>query len=512
MNGRKSFWIASKKLVTGLLFLYWIPAVSSSGSAIFRYEDFGPQVAVYELAGKHNRTIEASPMNRQQRRALASQKRTGAADFGSEPLAQAIQLHRQGQLDAAEVLYRQVLQRTPRQVDALHFLGVLTSQRGRHQDAAELIRRALAIDPRYADAWNNLGNVLAGMDRWDEAAAAYQRTIELAPGNPSAHCNLGVMLLRTGRFAEAVAAFRQAIALAPGLTEAHFNLGKAWVARQEYDVAIAAYRETLRLQPDHAMAYKGLGILLYKLNRGEEAAALFRDWLARDPANPVARHMLAAHSGRDVPVRAADAYVQEVFDEMADSFDEHLQRLEYRAPELLASAVAAGVGEPNGSLQVLDAGCGTGLCGPWLRPYARQLIGVDLSPRMIERARTRGDYDELAIAELTAFLTERAAIYDLIVSADTLVYFGQLEPVLTAAAAALRPGGWLAFTVERLEDADATTGFSLDPSGRYRHSEACLRRALSLAGMAVESLETVTLRLEGGQPVVGFLAVARKVP
>ncbi len=451
-------------------------------------------------------------MNRRQRRALASQKRTGAADSSPESLAQAIQLHRQGQLDAAEVLYRQVLQRIPRQVDALHFLGVLTSQRGRHQDAAELIRRALAIDPRYADAWNNLGNVLAGMDRWDEAAEAYQRTSELAPNNPSAHCNLGVMLLRAGRFAEAAAAFQQAIALAPGLTEAHFNLGKAWVARQEYEAAIAAYRETLRLQPDHAMAYKGLGILLYKLNRGEEAAALFRGWLARDPANPVARHMLAAHSGREVPKRAADAYVQEVFDEMADSFDEHLQRLEYRAPELLASAVAAGVGKPNGSLQVLDAGCGTGLCGPWLRPYARQLIGVDLSPRMIERARTRGDYDELAVAELTAFLAERTAVYDLIVSADTLVYFGQLEPVLTAAAAALRPGGWLAFTVERLENADATTDFSLDPSGRYRHAEAYLRRALSLAGMAVEALETVTLRLEGGQPVVGLLATARKVP
>lgn len=449
-------------------------------------------------------------MNRKQRRALASEKRPGADS--SSQLAQAMQLHRQGQLDAAELLYRQALRSNPRQIDALHFLGVLTSQRGRHQDAAELIRRALAIDPRYADAWNNLGNVLAGMDRWDEAATAYQRTIELAPGNPSAHCNLGVMLLRSSRNAEAAVAFRQAIALAPELVEAHFNLGKALVAGQEYEAAIAAYRETIRLQPTHAMAYKGLGILLYKLSRGEEAAALFEDWLARDPTNPVAQHMLAAHSGRDVPERAADRYVQQLFDGMADGFDEHLHRLEYRAPELIASAVTTAMDRPDGSLSVLDAGCGTGLCGPSLRPYARHLLGVDLSPRMIERARTRRDYDELVIAELTAFLTDRPAAYDLIVSADTLVYFGQLEPVLTAAAMALRPGGWLAFTVERLEDAAASGDFSLDPSGRYRHSEAYLRRVLALVGMAVESLETVTLRLEGGQPVIGFLVTARKVP
>ncbi|HRZ24407.1 MAG TPA: hypothetical protein P5326_10255, partial [Candidatus Contendobacter sp.] len=102
------------------------------------------------------------------------------------------------------------------------------------------------------------------------------------------------------------------------------------------------------------------------------------------------------------------------------------------------------------------------------------------------------------------------AVYDLIVSADTLVYFGRLEPVLTAAAAALRPGGRLAFTVERLEEAATADGFCLDPSGRYRHAEAYVRRVLTEVGMAVETLEPVTLRLEGGQPVVGFLASARK--
>ena len=279
-------------------------------------------------------------MNRQQRRALASQQRS-AKDSSSELLAQALQLHRQGQLDSAESLYRRALQRNSRQIEALHFLGVLTSQRGRHAEAAEWIGQALDVDPRYADAWNNLGNVLAALDRWDEAADAYRRASELAPDNPSARCNQGVMLLRSQRFAEAVAAFQQAIALAPALVEAHFNLGKALAAEGQHESAVIAYREAVRLQPNHAMAYKSLGLLLYKLNRNDEASELFRDWLARDPTHPVARHMLAAHSGQDVPERAADGYVRQVFDDMADSFDEHLHRLEYRAPELIASAVAA---------------------------------------------------------------------------------------------------------------------------------------------------------------------------
>lgn len=447
-------------------------------------------------------------MNRQQRRALASDQRS-AKDSGSASLAQAIQLHRQGQLDAAEISYRQILQRNPRQIDALHFLGVLLSQRDRHQEGAESIRRALAIDPRYADAWNNLGNALAGLDRWDEAAEAYRKAGELAPANASARCNQGVMLLRARRFEEAAAAFRDAIALESGLVEAHFNLGKALSALGQYDPAIAAYQEVIRLHPTHAMAYRSRGILLYRLERGDEAIAMFRDWLALEPDNPVARHMLAAHSRQDVPERAADHYVQELFDGMAESFDDHLHQLDYRAPELIASAVAARYGPPAGSLDVLDAGCGTGLCGPSLRPYARRLTGVDLSPRMIERARARGDYEELAVAELTAFLIGYPAAYDLIVSADTLVYFGQLEPVSSAAAAALRPGGRLAFTVERVAEPDAPAGFDLGSSGRYRHSEAYLRRTLAQAGLAVETLEPTTLRLEAGQPVEGFLVMAR---
>jgi predicted TPR repeat methyltransferase len=448
-------------------------------------------------------------MNRKQRRALSGVVRSDAPASEAQRVEQAIALHRRGQLDAAEALYRQILRRNPRQVDALHFLGVLAAQRHDNDGAVKLIRQALELNPRYADAHNNLGNVLAAMERFDEAATAYRQAIELAPGNFGAHCNLGIMLRRSGRFEEAVAACQQVLALNPRLAEVHLNLGKALVALERHEEAMAAFREAIRLRPGHASAYKSLGMLLYRLNRSEEAAELFRGWLEQDPANPVARHLLAAHSGHAAPARAADDYVKELFDGMADSFDDHLHRLDYRAPDLIAREIGTALGTPTQSLEVLDAGCGTGLCGPLLRPYARRLIGVDLSPRMVERARTRGDYDELAVAELTAFLAARPVFHDLIVSADTLVYFGDLRPVLAAAAAALRPEGWLAFTVERGEEG-GTEEFRLDRSGRYQHAEAYLRRELVQAGMMVETLETVELRLEGGHPVVGFLVLARK--
>ncbi|MCC6135935.1 MAG: tetratricopeptide repeat protein [Candidatus Contendobacter sp.] len=446
-------------------------------------------------------------MNRKQRRALASGAGPSVEQL-AQWLQQAIQAQQRGQLSEAEALYRQVLQRDPQQVEALHFLGVLAAQRSQHEAAAELIRRALELNPQYADAWNNLGNVLTALKQPEEAADAYRRTIELAPANVGAHGNLGVILTQIGQIEEAVTACQQATALAPGWAEGHFNLATAWLAQGDYVGAMVAYQEALRLNPDHLRTYKALGLLFYKLNRREDAAELFQRWLERNPDDVAARHMLAASSGCEVPGRAADDYVQTIFDDMADDFDQHLQRLAYQAPALIIQAVAAALGPPNGSLEVLDAGCGTGLCGPLLRPYAHRLTGIDLSPGMVEKARARGGYDELIVAELTAFLAERPATCDLIVSADTLVYFGDLQPLFVAAATALRPGGWLAFTVEEIADAETSVGFSLELSGRYRHSQTYLRRTLAETGLTLATLEPVTPRMESERPVAGLLAMA----
>ena len=436
----------------------------------------------------------------------------GLAPAAEERVQRAVRLLQRGRPDEAEPLLAGVLRQDPSHVDALHFLGVLAAARGRHEEGIELIRRALALAPEYVDAWNNLGNLLLARGRVEEAEAAYRRAIAIAPQHANAHANLGVALLRSARLADAMAPLAEAVRLEPGHANARYQLAKVLVKQGRYEEAIAAYREAIQADPAHALAYQGLATLLRRLRRPQETAALFRQWLGWNPGNPVARHLLAAVSGRDVPRRAADEYVRELFDGMADDFDDHLRTLEYRAPEQVARAVAAVLGTPERSLAVLDAGCGTGLCGPFLRPYASSLSGVDLSARMVERARARGGYDELVTEELTHFLSARKGAYDLIVSADTLVYFGDLETVVGAAAGALRPGGWLIFTVERSPSPAPAPGFCLEASGRYSHAEPYVRGVLAQAALAVERLEGVDLRLEAGQPVAGLLVASRKVP
>jgi predicted TPR repeat methyltransferase len=218
--------------------------------------------------------------------------------------------------------------------------------------------------------------------------------------------------------------------------------------------------------------------------------------------------MLAAASGAGAPARASDSYVRETFDAFAGSFDQVLDQLGYRAPGLIAEFLDRAMPGKTRELVIVDAGCGTGLCGGFLRPRAARLVGVDLSPGMLAKARVVKQYDELVEAELTAWLARQSQVYDLIVSADTLCYFGSLDEALAAAAHALRPGGRVVFTVESA--GDAVTKYHLDATGRFQHAPSYIRQVLADSSLDAIETERVVLRRERGHEVGGLLVSAQR--
>lgn len=388
-------------------------------------------------------------------------------------LSAAIAAHQAGRLKEAEAGYRRVLRKRPKDPDALHFSGLLRFHQGESMQAVELIMRSLSHAPGNPHAWNNLGNILSMQDKAAEAKEAYRRVTLLAPGMADAWYNLGICLRDEGAFEAAAQHFRTAI----------------------------------ERQPNFLRGYETLGRLLYRLGRFEEAAEVYGRWLTLEPDNPVARHMAAATSGSNAPARADDKYVADLFDRFAPRFDSNLQGLGYRAPELVAAALGQFI-SPAASLDVLDAGCGTGLCGPLLRPFHRRLVGVDLSAKMLDYARERGGYAELVVGELCEFMRSRPAQFDAVVSADTLVYFGALEEACAAARQALRPDGWLVFTVEALLT-EGNDAYQLQVHGRYTHRESYIRHTLQQSGFDLAHLRRETLRMERLQEVAGYLVVAR---
>jgi predicted TPR repeat methyltransferase len=401
---------------------------------------------------------------------------------------------------AAEDIYGTILEVAPDHPDALHFSGVLAHQRGRSDEAVALIERSLQLEPARADWHSNLGIVLQEQLELDEAIAAYRTAIALDSTHANAHSNLGVVLRATGKLAEAEDAYRAAIRLDPEHSDAYHNLGVLLNAQHRSREAAFCFSKVITLRPKDPEARRLLALAHCTLGEVEQAVAIFEEWLADDPDDPIALHMLAACSGRDAPTRASDAFIEKTFDTFAASFDSKLAKLLYRAPELVAEMLKRSDVEPSKSLDVLDVGCGTGLCGSLVAPYARRLVGVDLSERMLAQARERDVYDDLVKGELTAYLSGCSETFDLIVSADTLVYFGPLDAVVNAAETALRPGGRLIFTVEEL----VGEGYGLGTSGRYRHAHGYVRQVLEAAGLRAE-IVPAELRLEAGDPVAGLV-------
>jgi predicted TPR repeat methyltransferase len=427
-----------------------------------------------------------------------------------EAVARAIALQQSGQDEAAVRLYRSVLARFPEHVDALHFMGIAEHRAGRSTAALALLDRAVQHAPEHADLHNNRGNVCKQLGKFDEAYAAYNRALELEPEHFSALSNLGTIARERGELEHAVELFQEALALQPKHYESQLNLGITWRRLGRLGEAIGAFEQALRLRPNDETASLRLGTTYSATGQVERAISVYRQWLESDPQHPVARHLLAGCTGQGVPARASDAFVCTSFDSFASHFDSSLQRLEYRAPALVAAAVEAALGELVTPLEVLDAGCGTGLCGPHLRPRAGRLVGVDLSPGMLARAQARGGYDELIAAELTAYLAQQSARFELIACADTLVYFGGLETVLGGFARALRPKGHAVFTLERSEPEQAPDGFRIHPHGRYSHTEQYVRAVLAQLGMSLTALDTANLRREAGNWVRGWVVTATK--
>ena len=267
--------------------------------------------------------------------------------------------------------------------------------------------------------------------------------------------------------------------------------------------AIDLYQRAVRADPYRTAFLLELGRLWRALGDIERARSWFGRALSADPDNAEAAAGLVSLADAG---GLTEAYIRTLFDQYAARFDADLVgTLKYQAPDLVAALLARS-GIAACSADLLDLGCGTGLSGAALKPFARTMDGVDLSPGMIAKAEAGGMYDALAVGEAEAFLASAAKSWDVITAVDMLNYLGELTPIFRGIAARLTPGGLFAGTVEKR----AEGGQALSEKRRYRHGEDHVRAALDAAGLVLVELSEAVLRQEGGVPVVGLVFAARR--
>ena len=484
-------------------------------------------------------------LDQNQGRRAAAHLATAIAITPGQPalhLAMGRALELNGDQAEAALHFRTVIGLAPHHAEAHAHLAHLLRQQGRRGEAIAHCRQAVAADPSHAEAWNTLGALLQEDGDPHEATQCLRRALHLRPSWPTALNNFGLALKECGNLAEAAtilegavdirpdhagsrtnlaAAYRAmgqleparvqaeaAVKLAPRDVEAWIELGLIRQAQGHEEGAAAAFDRASAIVPDQIKPWFCLAEACRALGQNERAAQAYRHCLTLDPDDSHGAGLgLALAGAADTPQRAPAAYVRQLFDDYADRFDSALvDGLDYRGPALLAEALNRTLERRNG-LTVLDAGCGTGLAAPVLRPLAAVLDGLDLSPAMVAKARERRLYDALYETELEEFFKVSPDRYDLIVAADVMVYLGSLTPVLAAARNALKDSGVLAFTLERTGE---TESYMLGAKHRYAHSPGYVRDQAEFAGFAVLLMEDAVTRKDGGADVPGLLVVLKK--
>ena len=295
------------------------------------------------------------------------------------------------------------------------------------------------------------------------------------------------------------------------VADRRYDFARDLQLRGDLPAAADLLQQAIELAPKFASAWFTLGQIREQLGEREAAVEAFRE---AQRADPLDRHGAGLHLmrlGAEPLAGMPQAYVQVLFDQYAPRFESSLVGdLGYRGPALLFKAVLsvrAAAKKPAFFKRAIDLGCGTGLAAAAFAKEVDHFIGLDLSPRMIEKARATGHYAELEVAEMVQGLRGRPdASADLILAADAMVYVADLAPVFLEAARVLAPGGLFAFTAETHDGEDVLLGEGI----RYAHSAPYVRASVEAAGLKLSHLDNLSARHEDNVPAPGLVAVATK--
>ncbi len=335
--------------------------------------------------------------------------------------------------------------------------------------------------------------------RHAQAESSFAASLALVPGRPSTLTNLGAARLKLGKIQEAADVLEEALQQEPDNVEALGHRASALAELGQHQQALACADRALAHNAALGPVWSLRGELLRDLGRNEEAAESFEKAIAHGGDPQLYRYYLASLTGRDVPPAAPRQYVETLFDNYAQGFDEHLVKvLHYRAPRVLAEGLGS---MKRRFANALDLGCGTGLCGPLLRPLADRLHGVDISVTMTERAGATGAYDEVVQADLSDFLAATPHRYDLVVAADVFIYVGALEAVFAGVARVMEPGGVFCFSVEASQDGQ---DLALLRSLRYAHSRGYIETLAARHQFDVTRVVEQPIREDQRKPIPGL--------
>lgn len=377
-------------------------------------------------------------------------------------------LLRENQLNDAEYHFMQVLAQNKEHVEALINLGVTLLKQGKSQLAIDYFTKALSFDSDNIEARNNIAATFIHHDRYENALVHYDLLLKKEPMNIEYLYNSGVAEMALGHLANA---------------RSHFE-------------------KVLTQNEHHFAALTNLAAIHSRLGEKSHAISLLQRAISINPNDASSQFMLNALTGKADTTQACPEYVSNLFDRYAMYYDNHLQNvLKYTIPQQMMQLLHQLIGLNKVQENVLDIGCGTGLMGAFLKELSKNLIGIDLSPKMIELARGKGIYSQLIQTDAISYLNHATASFQLIVAADVLPYFGELETLFTSIGRQLSTDGMFIFTTEISKDKP----WKLQNTARFSHHETYIQQLCENNGLHILKQEKTIARIQDDQPLEVYL-------
>ena len=410
-------------------------------------------------------------------------------------------------------------------------------------------KKVLALNEKNIAAWQNLANIAFCQANYDEALRYYQKMYEYNNNSYIAMINLANTYYYMGKYVLALDFAKKSLNRHPSSITAFILAGNSLNAMGKYEKAIDMYLRAYELDsnnfemlsslsdayrsnndwencmlfswryiknmPEAAnSAHLNFGYLLYECysEKSKELAQKYaQKWLKFFPDNKITQHLgMALLNGKALQNSDAE-FIKETFNSFAPEFETTLADLEYQAPQLIYDALSRNLKKSIFKrYHILDLGCGTGLCGQKIKPFAssRGLIGVDLSEKMLEIAEQKGIYAQLICDDICHYMENSDYFFHIMVAADVITYFGDLTKAFVRIWRSLTPDGLFVFTFS--ENDINSEDFFMAPSGRFVHTYQYIEKVLKGVGFKLISAEKHILRNEAEVPVYGYVVVARK--
>lgn len=446
-----------------------------------------------------------------------------------------------GELKNAKTIVLSLIKKAPNNIEYLKLAGNISHEQHEYRQAEKYFKNVLALNNNDFLTMSNLASTLKEMNKTDEAEKYFEQSLKTNNNQPDTLTNYGLLKLACGNIKEAINLHKKSLGRNPQNETAIYNLAHALREDGSTEDSIKIYNELLRISPNNIKALCDLAQILIKLKKHQDALLLLKkaesispgdettnlylgitykhtkdyesakEHLQKaytiNPKNGFASYHLATLSDDFSISKAPYDYIENLFDEYAEEFDHHLaKQLQYKMPELVGSMVNNYIDTSN-KYNILDLGCGTGLTGIHLKDIADKMVGIDLSGKMLERAKLKNVYDELIKTGIDQYYETCVFKPDIVVSADVFIYIGDIDSIFCNTAQIITKNGLFVFTTE--DDPDCES-FKLRESSRFAHNESYIRKLAGKYDFKIIKNQQTVIRLENKKPVDGQVYLLEK--